>query len=78
MMMMLTMIMIRLVLGELEGIPVVIMQGRFHSYEGYNLWQVSYLKVQPQQILLMDRAREVLISCESLDFSRASVYSLCY
>jgi hypothetical protein len=37
---MMMMMIIRLVLGELEGIPVVIMQGRFHSYEGYDLWQV--------------------------------------
>jgi hypothetical protein len=58
-MMMMTMIMmtiimlmtVRLVLGELEGIPVVIMQGRFHSYEGYDLWQVCYLKGNAHEIL---------------------------
>ena len=26
--------------GLLNGIPVLIMQGRFHSYEGYPLWKV--------------------------------------
>jgi len=31
----------RLLLGELNGIPVVIMQGRFHSYEGYPLWKTA-------------------------------------
>ena len=30
----------RLLLGELGGVTVVIMQGRFHSYEGYELKQV--------------------------------------
>ena len=30
----------RLLLGELDGVAVVIMQGRFHSYEGYPLWKV--------------------------------------
>ena len=33
---------IRLLLGELNGIAVVIMQGRFHSYEGYPLWKVKF------------------------------------
>jgi hypothetical protein len=36
-------ILFRLLLGELTGIPVVIMQGRFHAYEGYQLWMVSTL-----------------------------------
>jgi len=31
----------RLLLGELSGIPVVIMQGRFHAYEGYQLWMTA-------------------------------------
>ena len=31
----------RLLLGQLRGIPVLIMQGRFHSYEGYPLWKVE-------------------------------------
>eukprot|EP00090_Calanus_glacialis_P041606 TRINITY_DN736_c1_g1_i2.p1 TRINITY_DN736_c1_g1~~TRINITY_DN736_c1_g1_i2.p1 ORF type:complete len:304 (-),score=66.40 TRINITY_DN736_c1_g1_i2:18-929(-) len=31
----------RLLLGELTGIPVVIMQGRFHAYEGYQLWMTA-------------------------------------
>jgi hypothetical protein len=48
---MMMMIVIRLVLGELEGIPVVIMQGRFHSYEGYDLWQVCYFKGNSHEIL---------------------------
>lgn len=31
----------RLLLGELDGVAVVIMQGRFHSYEGYELWKTA-------------------------------------
>ena len=32
----------RLVLGRLNGEPVVAMQGRVHSYEGYAPWQVAF------------------------------------
>ncbi|MBF8983020.1 purine-nucleoside phosphorylase [Lutibacter sp. B2] len=32
----------RLVIGELEGIKVVAMQGRFHYYEGYSMQQVTF------------------------------------
>jgi len=32
----------RLVLGTLEGTPVVAMQGRFHRYEGYSLREATY------------------------------------
>ena len=32
----------RLVLGEIEGIPVAIQQGRFHYYEGYDIEQVIF------------------------------------
>ncbi|GIV80330.1 MAG: purine nucleoside phosphorylase [Litorilinea sp.] len=31
----------RLVLGKLAGMPVCVMQGRFHYYEGYSLQQVT-------------------------------------
>jgi purine-nucleoside phosphorylase len=31
-----------MILGELEGIPVVVMQGRLHAYEGLSLQQVIY------------------------------------
>lgn len=32
----------RLVLGRLEGVPVAVMQGRFHRYEGYTLQEVTF------------------------------------
>ncbi|HYN84497.1 MAG TPA: purine-nucleoside phosphorylase [Pyrinomonadaceae bacterium] len=32
----------RLVLGRTGGVPVVAMQGRFHSYEGYTLEEVTF------------------------------------
>lgn len=32
----------RLLLGTLEGVPVVAMQGRFHRYEGYSLREIVF------------------------------------
>ena len=32
----------QLVLGEIEGTPVVVQQGRFHYYEGYDMDQVTF------------------------------------
>lgn len=32
----------KLIFGKLEGRKVVVMQGRFHIYEGYTLWDVTY------------------------------------
>jgi purine-nucleoside phosphorylase len=32
----------RLLMGSLEGTPVVAMQGRFHGYEGYTLKEVTF------------------------------------
>lgn len=32
----------KLVFGKLEGQPVVVMQGRFHYYEGYNMQEITF------------------------------------
>ena len=32
----------QLVLGEIDGIPVAVQQGRFHYYEGYDMEQVTF------------------------------------
>ena len=32
----------KLIYGTLSGKKVLVMAGRFHYYEGYNLWQVTY------------------------------------
>lgn len=32
----------RLVLGEIDGVPVAVQQGRFHFYEGYEMPQVMF------------------------------------
>jgi len=50
----------RLLLGELHGVTVVIMQGRFHSYEGYPLWKtampVRVMKLLGVEILMVTNA----------------------
>lgn len=32
----------RLIAGKLENIPLIVFQGRFHSYEGYSLEQIAF------------------------------------
>ncbi len=32
----------QLVMGTLEGVQVIAMQGRFHYYEGYSMDQVTF------------------------------------
>lgn len=50
----------RLVFGELFGVPVAIMQGRFHYYEGYNQQQITLpiraLREMGAQILFLTNA----------------------
>lgn len=51
----------RLILGTLEGTPVVVMQGRFHRYEGYSLQQVTF----PVRVLRRLGAETLVVSCAS-------------
>jgi purine-nucleoside phosphorylase len=50
----------RLVLGKLQGVPVAVMQGRVHFYEGYPIQQVVFpvrvLQVMGIEILMVTNA----------------------
>ncbi|HEY0969609.1 MAG TPA: purine-nucleoside phosphorylase [Gemmatimonadales bacterium] len=48
----------RLLCGRLVGVPVVAMQGRFHSYEGYTLQQVTF----PVRVLRALGAETIVVS----------------
>ena len=32
----------KLIYGKFSGKKVIVMSGRFHLYEGYNLWEITY------------------------------------
>ncbi|MEX0979683.1 MAG: purine-nucleoside phosphorylase [Gemmatimonadota bacterium] len=55
----------RLILGSLEGTPVVAMQGRYHAYEGYTLQEVTF----PVRVLRRLGAETLVVSgiCGGMD-----------
>lgn len=48
----------RLLLGTLEGKSVIVMQGRFHYYEGYNMKQVTF----PVRVMKLIGIKQLLVS----------------
>merc|ERR1711936_1569455 len=48
----------RLLLGELDGVAGVIMQGRFHSYEGYELWKTA----MPVRVMKLLGVEQLLVT----------------
>ncbi len=50
----------QLVCGELEGVPLVAMEGRFHAYEGYTLGQITFpvrvMKALGAELLIVSNA----------------------
>lgn len=48
----------KLIFGRLDGKKVVVMQGRFHIYEGYSLWDVTY----PVRVMKRLGIKKLLIS----------------
>lgn len=48
----------RMVIGELENVPVMCMQGRFHAYEGYPLWKCA----MPVRVMKLMGVEKLLIT----------------
>lgn len=48
----------QLVLGLLAGVPVICMQGRFHSYEGYPLWKCA----MPVRVMKLMGVEQIIVT----------------
>ena len=51
----------RLLIGRMNNVEVVIMQGRFHLYEGYSIQQVPYLNNAHLRIPYLIRNKGIVI-----------------
>ncbi len=63
----------KLIYGELQGKKVIVMQGRFHLYEGYDLWDVTY----PVRVMHQLGIKKLLVSnaagAINLDFKKGDL-----
>ena len=63
----------KLIYGEFEGKKVMVMQGRFHIYEGYSLWDVTY----PVRVMKQLGVKKLLVSNASgainLDYKKGEL-----
>lgn len=63
----------KLIFGTLEGKKVVVMQGRFHLYEGYNFDQITY----PIRVFKLLGVKHLLLSnaagAMNLDFKKSEI-----
>ncbi|XP_045619187.1 purine nucleoside phosphorylase isoform X2 [Procambarus clarkii] len=48
----------RMVIGRLSGVPVMCMQGRFHSYEGYPLWKCA----MPVRVMKLMGVEQIVVT----------------
>src|SRR5580698_9123608 len=48
----------KLVLGTIAGIPIAVMQGRVHAYEGYTMAQVTF----PTRVLALLGVRQLIVT----------------
>jgi len=57
----------RLVAGRLQGQDVLMMQGRFHTYEGYSQQQVAF----PVRVFAALGTKELIVTCATGGLNRA-------
>lgn len=58
----------RLVLGTLAGVPLAIMQGRVHLYEGYEAWEIAF----PPRVLARAGCRALVVTNAAGGSTRSS------
>jgi len=48
----------RMLVGLLDNVPVIVMQGRFHSYEGYPLWKTA----MPVRVMKIIGVKDLIVT----------------